>query len=97
MTLTSWAFSRVRGRCLLAVCVIFLASLPAFSQANLGRILGAVTDQSGGVVAGATVTILDVQRGISRSLKQNSDWHMELLDEANKPVFRIRLVAETLG
>jgi outer membrane receptor protein involved in Fe transport len=68
MTFTSWAFSRVCRRGLLAVCVIFLASLPAFSQANLGRILGAVTDQSGGVVAGATVTILDVQRGISRSL-----------------------------
>jgi outer membrane receptor protein involved in Fe transport len=30
--------------------------------------LGAVTDQSGGVVAGATVTVLDVQRGISRTL-----------------------------
>jgi hypothetical protein len=35
--------------------------------------------------------------GISRGLKQNSDWHMELLDEVKKPVFRIRLVAESLG
>jgi hypothetical protein len=35
--------------------------------------------------------------GISRSLKQNSEWQMELLDEAKKPVFRIRLVAESLG
>jgi hypothetical protein len=35
--------------------------------------------------------------GISRNLKQNAEWHMELLDEARKPVFRIRLVAETLG
>jgi hypothetical protein len=34
--------------------------------------------------------------GISRSLKQNAEWHMELLDESKKPVFRIRLVAETL-
>jgi hypothetical protein len=34
--------------------------------------------------------------GISRSLKQNADWHMEMLDEAKKPVFRIRLTAETL-
>jgi hypothetical protein len=37
----------------------------------------------------------DLVGGISRSLKQNSDWHMELLDEAKKPVFRIRLVAES--
>ena len=32
---------------------------------------------------------------ISGNLKQNSEWHMELLDESKKPVFRIRLVAET--
>jgi len=35
--------------------------------------------------------------GISRSLKQNAEWRMELLDESKKPVFRIRLVAESLG
>jgi hypothetical protein len=34
---------------------------------------------------------------ISRSLKQNAEWHMELLDESSKPVFRIRLVSESLG
>jgi hypothetical protein len=34
--------------------------------------------------------------GISRSLQQNAEWHMELLDESKKPVFRIRLVAESL-
>ena len=39
----------------------------------------------------------DLLGGISRGLKQNSDWHMELLDEVKKPVFRIRLVAESLA
>jgi hypothetical protein len=34
---------------------------------------------------------------ISRSLKQNAEWQMELLDETKKPVFRIRLVAESVG
>jgi len=38
----------------------------------------------------------DLVGGISRSLKQNAEWHMELLDESRKPLFRIRLVAETL-
>ena len=33
--------------------------------------------------------------GISRTLKQDAEWHMELLDEAKNPVFRIRLVAES--
>ena len=33
---------------------------------------------------------------LSRSLKQNAEWQMELLDEAKMPVFRIRLVAESV-
>lgn len=31
------------------------------------------------------------------NLKQNSEWSMVLLDAANAPLFRIRLVAETLA
>jgi len=34
---------------------------------------------------------------LSRGLKQNAKWRMELLDEAKKPVFRIRLVAESIS
>src|ERR1700674_4565491 len=48
--------------------VILLLSVPAFSQGNAGRILGTVTDQSGGVVAGATVSVLDTERGVTRTL-----------------------------
>jgi hypothetical protein len=37
----------------------------------------------------------DMTAGIARKLQQNSEWQMELLDEAKEPVFRIRIVAET--
>src|ERR1700676_415502 len=47
---------------------VLLLCLPAFSQGNTGRILGTVTDQSGGVVAGATVTVIDTERGTNRTL-----------------------------
>jgi Carboxypeptidase regulatory-like domain/TonB dependent receptor len=47
---------------------VLLLCLPAFSQGNAGRILGTVIDQSGGVVAGVTVTIIDTERGVTRSL-----------------------------
>ena len=54
---------------LLAVTLgILLLSVPAFSQGNTGRIMGTVSDQSGGVVAGATVTVIDTARGVSRTL-----------------------------
>ncbi len=35
--------------------------------------------------------------GISRSLKPDAEWRMEMLDEARTPVFRVRLVAESLN
>ena len=44
-----------------------LFCLPAFSQVNLGRISGSVTDQTGGVLVGATVTITDEARGTIRT------------------------------
>jgi hypothetical protein len=47
---------------------VLLLCVPAFSQGNTGRILGTVTDQSGGVVAGATVTVIDTARGVNRTL-----------------------------
>jgi hypothetical protein len=43
-----------------------------------------------------TAVCANLLGGISRSLKQNGEWHMELLDEVKQPVFRIRLVAESL-
>src|SRR6266436_10055461 len=54
---------------LLAVALsVPLFCSPLFSQGSNGRILGVITDQSGGVVAGATVTIIDKDRGVARTL-----------------------------
>jgi Carboxypeptidase regulatory-like domain len=47
---------------------IFVFCLPLFSQTTTGRILGTVTDPSGAALPRATVTILDVQRGSTRTL-----------------------------
>ncbi len=51
-----------------ALIACFLCSLPALAQLNLGRITGAITDQTGGAIVGATVTVVDVARGVSRPL-----------------------------
>jgi hypothetical protein len=49
-----------------------LLCLPASAQLNQGRISGSIADQSGGVIAGATVTVTDVARGVTRSLTTDS-------------------------
>jgi carboxypeptidase family protein len=47
---------------------VLLFSLALFAQGTFGRILGTVTDQTGGVLAGATVSIIDKDRGLARTL-----------------------------
>jgi hypothetical protein len=61
------------GRVLALVCLVLLAAGSAYPQGSTGRILGSVTDQSGGNVAGATVTITDVARGVSQTFTTDSD------------------------
>src|ERR1700674_1822421 len=50
---------------------VLLLCLPLFSQGNTGRITGTVTDQTGGVVSGATVTVTDTERGVTKNLVSN--------------------------
>jgi hypothetical protein len=52
---------------LLAFCAAGIAS----GQSQEGRILGTVTDQSGGLVKGARVTITNVDTGVTRTLETN--------------------------
>jgi hypothetical protein len=47
---------------------LLLTAVSAFAQGDTGRILGSVTDQSGGNIVGASVTVTDVQRGLPRKL-----------------------------
>src|SRR5712692_1653371 len=69
---TSWGVRFRKAIQLLGgVMGMLLLCLPLFSQGSSGRILGTVTDRSGGVVAGATVTVTDTERGVSKSLVTN--------------------------
>src|SRR4029077_18486295 len=55
-------------RVLASVVGILLISTSLFGQSTQGRLQGAVRDQSGGVITGATVTVTDVLKGVSRTL-----------------------------
>jgi hypothetical protein len=47
--------------------LLLLAFSPLLAQTNLGRITGAVRDQSGGAIVGVTVSVTDADRGFERS------------------------------
>jgi hypothetical protein len=59
---------RKASRLLSLIFASLLLCVPLFSQGSAGRIVGTITDANGGSVAGATITILDVDRGTSRPL-----------------------------
>ena len=48
--------------------VASLFCIPLHSQTSQGTIQGGVFDQTGGAVAGATVSVVDVARGVTRTL-----------------------------
>ena len=50
------------------VSAAFLICFSLSAQINTGRILGTVTDQTGGVIAGAMVAVTNSQTGVARNL-----------------------------
>ena len=61
------ASTRIVSPFFLLALLVSLSSL-ADAQSTAGRILGTISDQSGAAVAGAKVTVTDVQRGTARTL-----------------------------
>jgi len=60
------------ARLLAATFALCVVCLPVFSQSTQGSIQGTVFDQSGGAIAGATVLVTDVARGVTRTLTTDS-------------------------
>jgi hypothetical protein len=68
--------SRLRSVCVLfaAVCLLLACSTASFAQtAETGALTGTVTDPSGGVIAGATVTITSVDTGQTRTTTSDAN------------------------
>src|SRR5271165_2382325 len=77
----------------LGICLLLAVSVPVFSQSITGRILGTVTDQSGAAVAGATVILIDVQRGSSRTVVTDDSGNYSA-PELQPAVYKVRAEAK---
>ncbi len=61
------------ARLFLSICFLFLFSgIAAFAQAGRGAVSGSVTDQTGAVIPGASVTLFNTATGISLHTTTNS-------------------------
>jgi len=64
----------VRGSAslILSALAVLIFTLPSFAQVNTGRILGTVTDQSGGAIANSAVVVTNSATGVVRNLTADS-------------------------
>ena len=69
-------FSRWAGGGMAGILLLLTASL-AMAQLTTGNISGTVTDQSGGAIPGASVTLRNVETGISRSTATGANGRYE--------------------
>lgn len=69
---SSFRFARVRSRALVVLALTLGVAAPAYAQRD-GVIAGRVTDVDGNVVVGATVTVLSLERGDSRTFQTDED------------------------
>ena len=54
-----------------SVLSLFVCLTAAFAQTDAARMVGTVSDSSGGVIAGATVTVTNQKNGIERTVQTN--------------------------
>jgi hypothetical protein len=77
----------------IASCLLLILATPLISQTTMGRILGSVSDQSGGAVSGATVIITDTQRGITRTVTTDDSGNYAA-PELQPGVYKVRAEAK---
>src|ERR1700693_4655312 len=61
------------GLTLAMASILSGVAIPSFAQAPTGTILGVVKDASGGSISGATVTALNTETGLTRTLRTADD------------------------
>ncbi|HEV8131977.1 MAG TPA: carboxypeptidase regulatory-like domain-containing protein, partial [Acidobacteriota bacterium] len=84
------------GNCVMALVVLTLALLPSVLRAQIttGTILGTVSDSSGAVIPGATVTASNLETGFERAVLTDGSGNYTL---ANMPIGNYKVKAELPG
>ncbi|HEY3037153.1 MAG TPA: TonB-dependent receptor [Pyrinomonadaceae bacterium] len=63
----------MKTRFIALIAILAFYALTAFAQTSRGTVTGTITDANGAVIAGATVTLIDPQKGVERSTATNSE------------------------
>src|ERR1035441_9998760 len=75
-------------------CVLALACFPVLAQDTTGKIVGTVSDPSGAVVVGATVTVTNTGTKAAHQTSTDRQGHYQVLE---LPIGRYEVAAEAAG
>src|SRR5689334_11968059 len=89
-------FVRLLARSLVCVCLGACLTAPAIAQNYRAQVRGLVTDQSQGVLPGATVTLTNVNTGVN-VVKQTDSAGIYLFDFVDPGTYRIKVDAPGFG
>lgn len=90
-------FVRTRARSILFLCAVFiyfLFSQPVFAQFESASVLGYVRDSSGAAVLSGSVTLTNVQTGITQTVKADGSGKYEF---ASVPIGTYKVATEAAG
>jgi len=89
----SFSFTRT-SKILYMICVLALAAYPVLAQDTTGRIGGIVSDPSGAIVAGATVTVTNAGTKITRQTSTDKQGAYQVRE---LPIGRYQVAVEAAG
>jgi hypothetical protein len=76
------------------ICILILAGYPVVAQDATGRIVGTVSDPSGGIVPSAAVTVTNTGTGIARQTSTDKQGYYQVLE---LPIGRYSVTADAPG
>jgi hypothetical protein len=87
-------FSAAASKFRYAICILALAVYPVVAQDTTGKIVGIVSDPSGGVVAGAKVTVTNTGTQVARQTSTDRQGYYQVLE---LPIGPYQVAAEAPG
>lgn len=89
----NWIRSILGGRTLLCIIFLFVSTGALLAQAGRGEISGSVTDQTGAIVPGATVTATETATGVTRHAISNGSGNYAFLS-LNPGIYSVRVKSQ---
>ena len=89
--------NRIASACVISLGFLFCAAGVVFGQGtDLGTIRGTVTDSTGAVIPGATVTVIDTLTNTARETKTNSQGNYEMVG-LKSGTYRVEITGAGMG